>query len=112
MNEATGAETRWSRQGSRQEAALGECELIPLLNPCLNGARLEGILKEAKRQALHCLIPTALDFQRNLGIWEYFYSMEAMRSPRSAFLMLSFQLPDPFLPIAEPHLSFLKPKPP
>lgn len=66
---AAGAE---SRQGSGQEAALGQCELIPLLNPCLNGHRLE-ILKEAKRQALCCLIPMALDFQRNLSMQKDFF---------------------------------------
>lgn len=104
MNWATGAETGWSRQGFRQEAALGEHELISLLNPSLNGHRLEGILKEAKRQALHCLIPMALDFQRNLSMQKDFYSTEAMCSQRSPFLMPFFHLPNPFLPIAEPRV--------
>jgi len=80
MNWATGGETGWSRQGFRHEAALGECELILLLNPCLNDHRLQGILKEAKRKALCCLIPTALDFQRNLSIQKDFYSAEALHS--------------------------------
>lgn len=104
MNRAAGAETGWSRQGFRQEAALGECELIPLLNPYLNGHRLEGTLKEAKRQALCCLIPMALDFQRNLRMRKDFYCTEAMRFQQSPFLMPSFHLPDPFLPIAESHV--------
>lgn len=85
---AAGADTRWGRQGCRQEAASGERELIPLLNPCLNGATLEGVSKAAKRQALHCLIPTALDFQRDLSMQKGSYSTEATRSQQSPFLTL------------------------
>lgn len=50
VNWATGAKTGGSRQGSGQEAALGECALIPLLSPSLNDHRLEGTLKEAKKK--------------------------------------------------------------
>lgn len=53
----------------------------------------------------------ALDFQRNLSIQKDFYSAQATHSQQSPFLMPSFHLPDLFLPIAEPHLAFLKAKP-
>lgn len=54
MNWAAGAE---SRQGFGQEAALGECELSPLLNPCSNGHRPEGILTEVKGRHFAALSP-------------------------------------------------------
>lgn len=85
VNWATGAKTGGSRQGFRQEAALGECGLIPLLSLSLNHHRLEGILKEAKKKTLHCFIPMASDFQRNLSIQKDF-----LLSTSHAFSAVSF----------------------
>lgn len=110
---AVGAKTGGSRQAFRQEAALGECGLIPLLSPSLNDHRLEGILKKKlKGRHFTALSPWLWIFK---GIWvsrkRFFYSAQAMHSQQSPFLVPSFHLPDPFLPIPEPHLAFLKAKP-
>lgn len=109
---ATGAKTGGSRQGFGQEAALGECGLIPLLNPSLHDHRLEGILKEAKKEDTSLLYPHGFGFSKEFEYPNrFFYSAQATHSQHSPFLVPSFHLPDPLLTITEPHLAFLKAKP-